>query len=463
MPVARSSTALAIATCLVSCSGGDERADVLLISVDTLRADRVSAYGHGRETTPAIDALCERGVRFAEAFAPSAHTAPSHMSVFTGLDPLAHGVRNVSASDPEALRVSDALPLLPESFAEAGWATAVVGDSGNVHPQLGFDRGFDRSEFEMLAIPEKLPLVREICEGVGEGQPLFLFFHTYQVHAPYLPARRYFGRYADPGYDGPFRRRYDALGGRPLGQAFAMAGSFLDRDASIGERDLTWLSDLYDENLAWADEGIGQLLELWSELRGDDGLVVLFSDHGEEFGEHGRLGHREGLERVLTHVPLVFAGRGVGRGVCVGTVSLTGLAATLLELVGLETTDSQAPSFAAAVRDPAATPDGGSAFQQLLAGEHGLVTEALVRDGVHTLRDPASGRLTDWRASGPSQALPEQLGESQRGERLRALDGRRAQGRARAAAHPPTSGGPLDESRRRLLEALGYGSAAEQH
>ena len=446
-------TSLRGALCLTllasACGGGAPSGppDVLLISVDTLRADRVSAWGYGRRTTPSIDALAERGVRFADAVAPSSHTAPSHLSIFTGADPQAHGVRNVVAQDTSTQRINDRWTMLPEVFQEAGYRTAIVGDSGNVHPDLGFDRGFDRTEFEMLAIPEKLPIVEDIIAETDAEQPLFLFFHTYQVHAPYLPPPRYFGRFTDRAYDGPFRERYDGLAGRPMGVAFKLAGNFLSPFDGLGERDVRWLSDLYDENLLAADEGLGELIATWERERGRDGWIVLFSDHGEEFFEHGRLGHKRGLERVLTHVPLVVVGPRAVPGVVESTTSLTGLATTLAELCGLDPTPFAAPSFASAVLDPASMTDAGAAFQQLLVPDGEPTAEAFTRAGLNWIRTGDRTLLERYAASAgtPDEALLDER-----------LDQRRTRNLDRLSERPPTAGRDLSEQRRRQLEALGY-------
>jgi arylsulfatase A-like enzyme len=460
------------AALLAACGGApDGPPDVLLISLDTLRADRVSSYGYERPTTPTLDALAARGVLFADAVAPSSQTAPSHMSVFTGVDPMTHGVRNVHAADETSVRVSDRLPMLPEAFRAAGYVTAAIGDTGNVHPDMGFDRGFDLQHFRMLAVRNKVPVVREFCREAGDD-PLFLFFHTYQIHAPYVPPDGFFGRFTDPDYRGEFRRRHEQLVGRPLAMAFGMAGGFLETFDGMGERDLEWLSDLYDEGVAWTDAELGELIDAFREERGDDALVAVFSDHGEEFYEHGRLGHRRGLTRALTRVPLILSGPGVGRGVVDPTVSLTGLATTLLELVGIDPSAMaatgpdgariapQAASFAAWARDPASADASQEAYQQLLVGRRAGLWEAVTVDGEHLVRESseAGTELELFRYKDDPLGLRERGAEAPEVvERLTGrLDARRLEDVDRSELHPPVRGPRLSVERRRSLEALGY-------
>jgi arylsulfatase A-like enzyme len=446
---------------LAACGGAPAGPpDVLFLSVDTVRADRLSCYGYERPTTPELDRLAAAGVRFAHALSPSSQTAPSHMSIFSGLDPIAHGLRNVVASDQHSARVHDDVPLLPETFLAAGYRTCAIGDTGNVHPVMGFGRGFEQQSFRMQDLAAKLPEFADLCETESRTRPLFLFFHTYQVHSPYLPPEGWFGRFADVDYQGPFRQRYDQLIGRPLGQAFAAAGSFLDPFDGLGEEDVRWLSDLYDENLAWTDAGLGELLRLWAEHRGDDTLVVVFSDHGEEFYEHGGFGHRRGLYRELVHVPLLFRGRGVGRGVVEATVSLTGLAATVAELAGLDPSPFREPSFAAAVRDPESFVEQRPAFQQLSIGKRAGNFEAVARGSLQLIRTTAQGSTTlelfDAESDPGQRRDLSEREPAARAELEPLLNQRREQGFDLHRQHPIQRGPSLDAQRRKELEALGY-------
>ncbi|QDU66717.1 sulfatase [Engelhardtia mirabilis] len=463
--IRRPSTPLAVAALgLVSACGGggpESPPDILLISLDTLRADRVSAYGSRQETTPNLDRIAASGVLFSEACSPASQTAPSHVSIFSGLDPLAHGVRNTSRYDESSTRLADNAPMLSELVQAAGWYTGVIGDTGNVHPDMGFDRGFDFQVFGMQQLPAKLPQVNDFCDEVPDGQPAFLFVHTYQIHSPYVPPARYFGKFADQEYQGVFRQRYDRLVGKPMSAVFGEAAEFLTEFEGMGPDDVAWLSDLYDDNVRWTDFGIGKLLEIWRERRGEDSIVIVLSDHGEQFGEQGNLGHRTGLTRVLTHVPLIVAGPGVGRGVVDRPVSLTGIPATLCDLLGLEMPAAfQVGSFADALRDPATFAPGGPAFEQLLIGRKAGFFEGVTDDRWHLVRASVDGDVTESLFdldSDPSGLLDvRDQHEEVVGSLLSELSDRRRQNVDLQTRFATLRGPRLSVQRQQELEALGY-------
>jgi arylsulfatase len=343
--------------CLSACRRAEAGADLVLVSLDTLRADRLSCMGYARPTTPTLDAWAARGVRFADCWAASTRTAPSHMSLFSGLEPLAHGVWNVSAGDGARAALSPEQRTLPERLAEAGWRTAMLCDSGNVHPALGFGRGFELIAAQPTALAEKAAGVEAFLEA-RDQRPEFLFLHTYEPHAPYLPGALDRGRFTDPNYGGEFLRRVETLAGSPRAGAYAEAGRFLKEFEGLGPDDLRFLSDLYDENVAHTDRELGRVLERLEFAAQRPTWWVFTSDHGEEFMEHGSLGHSGGLTRELLHVPLIVVGPGAKVHVDTSPVGQVDLAATLEELLNLE---AQLPgrSFAARVRGASAVGPAG--------------------------------------------------------------------------------------------------------
>ena len=371
-PLLRALAALALL--LVACGQEAEpgppgpRPDILLISIDTLRADRLGCYGHERATSPFLDRVSASGVRFARALAPAPHTAPSHMSLFTGLDPLAHGVKNMTAGDRTVTRLAGGVPTLPELLAPAGYRTAAFTDRGNLLPAMGFERGFEHTEAEFEDPARKVRRVRDYLDRASADEPLFVFFHTYAVHAPYLPPAPHAGLFTDPDYRGEFRRRYEEL--LPLDplQAWESSRHFLDPFEGMGERDLDYLGALYDEGAHWADAEVGRLWRLWRERRDPENtLLVITSDHGEELGEDGRLGHRHGLSRALTHVPLLVRGPGLAAGhVVEAPVGLGALPATLLDLLELP-----APELAQSASLRPLLEGGQSAAEPAFAQDHG--------------------------------------------------------------------------------------------
>lgn len=367
----------ASAVALLSAACGDDRdpssmPDVLLVSLDTLRADRLSCYGYERETTPNLDALAARGLRFADAISPSAHTAPSHVSILTGLEPFAHGVFNRDLTSPNVLALNDGVPTLAELVAEAGWATAAITQEGQLLEELGIGRGFDHTDFVHDSFAGRIAALERYLATQDAERPQFAFVHTYEPHAPYLPPRRvglepFFGVYTDRAYDGPLRAATEALLDGPPGAKIG-APQF-DAVAEPSAEDVRFLSDLYDENVRWTDHQFGALLETWARHRDlDDTIVIVLSDHGEAFYEHGAFGHHEGLWDELVHVPFIVAGPGVAPGTVDEPVGLVGLPAGLLELLGLEPAPDMAPAVAL---DPDAATSGAPIHPQSLLRSRG--------------------------------------------------------------------------------------------
>jgi arylsulfatase A-like enzyme len=270
---------------VLGCAG--DRPNVLLISIDTLRADHLGCYG-ARRATPAIDALAARGVRFANAFSPSSWTLPAHASMLSGRYP--GSIRD----DPNSLDLFRATTLLSSMLHDAGYVTAAVTGGRFVGRDFGLALDFDH--FEEAPRGGAVRAQRWLREQAEP--PFFLFFHTYTVHAPYLD-RRYV-RGAHPG------RLRDIYRGGVLGprhRAVCCAGL----DATPAERD--FLLRLYDGGVARADAEVATLLDTLEDLSlSDDTLVILTSDHGEEFWEHtGRAAyHGHTLYDELLHVPLIW-------------------------------------------------------------------------------------------------------------------------------------------------------------
>ncbi len=285
--------------------GGTSRPlDLLVVEIDTLRARSVGAYGGRRPTTPFLDALARRGVLFETVVAQSTLTPVSNMSLFTGLYPRAHGVTDLSRpSDLERYAT------IAELLRAAGYATGAVTEDGLLAASLGFERGFDRyRENKSADLASTVGHVEGTFEaGVAWMRahcalPFFLFLHTYQVHAPYTPPPPYRGRF---------------------GAATATApAADLDR---------------YEEEIRYVDD---QLARLWSALEALDlaerTIVIVTSDHGEEFGEHGVLDHGSHLYDETLLVPLVLHLPGRDAGLRVREpVALVDVLPTVLDLLAL--------------------------------------------------------------------------------------------------------------------------------
>ena len=322
-----------------------EHPDLILISIDSLRADHLGCYGYDRPTSPVIDRLAGEGVRCAEAISSTSWTLPSHAAIFTGLQDSAHGV-----TDPSR-RLAAARVTLAERLRDAGYQTAGFYGAPFLHPVFGLDQGFETwqscmgeipdgmSREEVLSAmsperavmhgdvtgPRTLAAVEEWCADADE-RPCFLFVHLWDVHYDYLAPPEYVERF-DPGYEGPI----DGLHVEDL----------LARGSELEPRDLRHLLALYDAEIRFTDEILGRLLDaLERSGRFDDALVVVTADHGEEFLDHGRIGHQVTLYDEVVHVPLIFHWPGhlaAGR-VVEQQVSLVSLAPALLDLLGLPAT-----------------------------------------------------------------------------------------------------------------------------
>ena len=284
--------------------------NVVLICVDTLRADHLSLYGYRKVTSPAIDAWArDRAVTFQTAVAPSPWTLPSTVSMLTGLDALGHGVNYLETS------ISPSLPTLTGLLRRAGYRTAAVTGGGFLGLGYGFEHGFDRfrwwqgqsgSQDELTAHSERaLDWLNELSD-----RPFFLFFHTYETHSPYHRREPYFtafgGRPQDLGAE-PLSTRPEA-GPEEAGfrhdHHLAWAGS---DNLSAGDVDAATLAALYDSGIAHVDAVVGRLLEHLRLLDlAADTIVVLTSDHGESLGEHGLVAHGNLYDHNLL-VPLVIS------------------------------------------------------------------------------------------------------------------------------------------------------------
>lgn len=289
----------------------DGRLNVVVISVDTLRADRLGAYGYARRpTSPRLDALARRMVRFEWAIAQAPWTRPSHLALFSGRYP-------VPRNDAELRPIS-------EMLWHEGYRTLAITGGGQVDSRFGFDRGFERYRMaDWLRAPE---MVFSSVDGSGEA-PFFLFLHTFEVHEPYTD-----------------RRFVRGMPSGRVGAEFTKAFVQTTRPGlTAEEKELA--SALYDGDIAFTDERLGVFFDL-AERAGwlDDTIVVLTSDHGEQFWEHGSWGHGQSLYDHQLHVPLLvhlppalLAARKltVGPGTVIDDqVQLVDLAPTLLDLAG---------------------------------------------------------------------------------------------------------------------------------
>ncbi len=312
--------------------------DLILISLDTLRADRVGAMGGARGLTPAIDRFAQRCVRFTRCYSPANFTVPAHGSLMTGLQPVVHGAHRFG--ERRSIRP---WPSVAETCAQAGMATAAFTGGGYVDAAFGFDRGFARyRNLDALMTPRNPRYTRsprramaEWNAAVRDGVALddvtrwladhadrrsFLFFHTYHAH-DYSPA------------EATARARQIDLAApwpTPVELQEGDVGS-----VKAGSPQLRHYEALYDATVAEVDAAIGRLLQALDESGAlDRSIVVLTADHGEGFLEHDVLFHTTGLHDEVVRVPLLIHVPGLAPRTIDTPVSLVDLAPTMVELVG---------------------------------------------------------------------------------------------------------------------------------
>jgi arylsulfatase A-like enzyme len=298
----------------------DERPHVVIYLVDTLRADRLGAYGHPAPTSPRFDAFAGEALLFEDAWAQASWTRPATGSILTGLHPALHG------ADREDRALAPELTTLAESLKSAGYRTAAFVANHLVGGRFGFDQGFDHwngGDDGLYGAPAAA-LGERALAWLDQGRgPFFLYVHTLEPHSPYTPEPPFEAPFAVPGYTGS----RDTLGLLRLGQ--------LGRLAPDG---LRFLESRYQGEIRQNDAAFGALLD-GLRARGlfDRSVVVFTSDHGEELLEHGGTEHAKTLYQELLRVPLAVrlpGGRGGGTRET-HPVQQIDLMPTLLRLAGL--------------------------------------------------------------------------------------------------------------------------------
>ncbi len=310
---------LPLALCTAGCAGqtDDVPRNLIVISIDTLRADRLGCYGYERDTSPALDAFAERAVRFQHAVAESSWTLPSHFSLLSGLYPSTHGV-----VDP-TLRPSDETPLLAEKLRDEGFYTFALTGGGWLTPDYGFGRGFLAFEGRRRGLQTILDEARATIAAAHGERPFFAFLHTYDVHCPY-----------DPGE--PWASRFNSEDASPI-ETEGRCGNPDFNAMDLSPAEVRFLSDRYDASVRRADDELGAFLRfLEDEGVLADTVVVVTSDHGEEFDEHGSIGHEGTLHREVLEIPLLIYAPGQPPGVETRPAGLVDVVPTVLALLGLE-------------------------------------------------------------------------------------------------------------------------------
>ncbi len=312
--------------------GAGER-NLLLISLDTLAARHIEAYGYGRRTSPFMSGeLARRGVLFEQGVAASTTTAPSHMTLFTSLPPSVHTV----ASNLRDSGLPEGVPTLASTLRDAGYATGSINENGALSRRTGFGRGFDfYLERTGATFMHPEGFVKEVfTSGLRfmerhRGERFFLFLHTYEVHDPYTPPPAYarlFEEADDPGHPD---------------------------NIEIGARRAKLFPVHYDREIRHVDDALRELFSRM-ETAGllENTLVVVTSDHGEAFLEHGLMGHGSDVYQEAVHIPLFMMGPGVPEGLRIrAPVGLIDVMPTTLDWLNVSPpADLMGQSFAPLLR-----------------------------------------------------------------------------------------------------------------
>lgn len=420
--------------------------NVVIVLVDTLRADYLGSYGHPARLTPFLDELAGRGIRYAHAYAASTWTSPSVASLFTSRWQSQHGVVNIFSVLP------DGEHTLAEALRARGYATAAFLATRSLPAASGFGQGFDVWEQTMEEKQLKgsgAQLNQRVFAWLdarprGDRQPVLLYLHYMEPHFPYEPQPdRLDAVLAQHGFTAEQRRAWDTQVDAWLEHAM---GEGVPR-----REDMDVVRDQYLAEVASFDLVMRELV-LGLTARGvlPNAVLVLTADHGEEFYEHGNVGHGVNLFNETLRVPLLLVAPGVAPAVVDEVVSLLDVAPAALALVGAPAE----PRFEGRglVRPPA----GGAAYAELAATAVGKGPEQnrTLVDGARKLTlTPAGGEEFYDLAHDPGERNPQAFDEAGRAALRQALDTVRAQARRDAGAAQQRE---LDEATRERLRALGY-------
>lgn len=268
--------------------------NILLILLDTARPDRMSLYGYDRETTPHLESLAEQSTIYTQAYSTSSWTPPSHASLFTGLLPCDHGVTQEAGSYPPKL--STKALTLAELLWEAGYRTTAIVGNGILPANGGFSQGFEeyhevwRLEPSVDQHPSER-LLRDVLERESD-RPYFVFINLIEPHSPYDSSDEFFGRYdRHPELEHLVHNDWQK--------------HLLERAYSETEHE--HLGDLYDSEIQYVDALIGNMLQLLSDHEVlEETMLVITSDHGEHFGEHGLVEHVFNVYDSNVRIPLLI-------------------------------------------------------------------------------------------------------------------------------------------------------------
>ncbi len=450
--VAFSAPSLMVSPPEVASRPGEVR-NVVVLLIDTLRASKLRPYNpETRVRTPVLDRIAERGIVFEQAQSPENWTKPSVASVLTGLSPITHGAKTDEARLPQSAE------LVSETFDQAGFATGSFLANGYVSDRFGFDQGWD--DYNNYIREGGSTEAADVFTQAGNfieahrNERFFVYIQTIDPHVPYDPPGEYLSMYDRSDYSGQVQPR----------QTPELLERAKRNQVTFNAADRRRLEALHDGEISYHDHHLGLFLQRLEQLGvADDTLLVITSDHGEEFMEHGSYGHGHSIFQELLGVPLIFHMPGrlpEGRRVQ-HTVSTLNIPQTILDLTGVRGLSraegrSLVPDILGDVvpGPQAAFSDFQDIRRVIRAGRYKLVVRANLTSVIFDLEEdpgerrerevhelPIAGRYTRI-------LLGQYLGAHNRGQWLRAQQ--------EAAAALETEQAEMDDTIRAQLRALGY-------
>ncbi|MEW6145384.1 MAG: sulfatase-like hydrolase/transferase [Thermodesulfobacteriota bacterium] len=440
---------------------------VILISIDTLRSDALSSYGSERISTPNIDGLAMDGALFKNAYSAAPWTLPSFSSMMTGVSPTVHKTIAFDSVLPEKFKT------IAEYLRDSGYYTAAIGDNFYLHPEFNIDQGFMEYNFyprrQMIVdsfgaflIKKTYPRAMNPYASTGEltdmaidwigknrDSDFFLWVHYYDPHLPYTPPREYISKDAVP----------DGFIGYKLESASAIRDGHFAPNASQRK----WIKELYDAEVRYVDANVGRLLDAFKENSlYKSSLIILTSDHGEEFWDHGGFEHGHTLYNELIHVPLIVKLPGRHTGIIVEEeVTTQSLMPTVLDIVRIPnesasaTADSLAPLLA---ESPSSYAEEPLVSTGLLYYEN---REGVIFSGTKYIQSLVTGRgeLYDLKTDPGEQsplALSRNKLKTDQAKNIMENHGRKSEMLTKELGVTNTEKAALDKEKTEKLKALNY-------
>lgn len=304
--------------CSSSCQSEPPRSDVVLVIVDTLRADHLGFAGHSRDTSPNMDELTEDFAWFSRAYSTSSWTLPATASILTGLLPHEHRVVRDGLKPDLFGRLNPTLVTIADHYKELGYRTGAFINNAYLAPDFGLNQGFQTYDYEgagPVGHRTGITTVEKALDWLDqESEPAFLLVHIMEPHSDYEPY---------PEFKGRFTGSQNSDLQTPLGDLIAQ---LIEGKVVLPENDREFIRAAYDEEILSADKAVGQLIDgIKTQNRYDNSIIAITSDHGEELWDFGGYEHGHTTLTPVTQVPLMIKAQGVIPGENASVVSIKDL------------------------------------------------------------------------------------------------------------------------------------------